>query len=205
MSEAIFLWGFLILAGLVGLVAAFFDSKANQEENEIIQNKENENTVTYLRKTEYFKDEDITKYNWLDFSIKEISFPEEPVRYYAVVTVTGHNLGTSYANVIIRKDGDSYDFNPHWESSKFSDDWYPCMDTYDEVVEGLEVYFQAKKRHEDPNRHAALKKNYYYFDSKEEAAEAICAMKKKIDGFYRDKELSTKQITENEIKITFEK
>lgn len=205
MSEAIFLWGFLILAGLVGLVAAFFDSKANQEENEIIQNKENENTVTYLRKTDYFLDEDITKYNWLDFSIKEVSFPEEPVRYYAVVTVTGHNLGTSYANVIIRKDGDSYDFNPHWEFSHSSSSGYQCVDTYDEVVKELEVYFQAKKRHEDPNRHDALKKNYYYFDSKEEAAEAICAMKKKIDSFYRDKELSTKQITENEIKITFEK
>lgn len=206
MSGSIFLLGFLVLACLVGLVAAFFDSKANQEENEIIQNKENENTVTYLRKTEYFKDEDITKYNWLDFSIKEISFPEEPVRYYAVVTVTGHNLGTSYANVIIRKDGDGYDFNPHWQSYKYSNlDGYPCKDTYDEVVEGLEVYFQAKKRHEEPNIHDALKKNYYYFDSKEEAAEAICAMKKKIDGFYRDKELSTKQITENEIKITFEK
>lgn len=206
MSGSIFLWGCLILAGLVGLVAAFFDSKVNQDENEIIQNKENENTVTYLRKTEYFKDEDITKYNWLDFSIKEISFPEEPVRYYAVVTVTGHNLGTNYANVIIRKVGDNYDFNPHWESYKYSNlDGYPCKDTYDEVVKELEVYFQTKKRHEEPNKHDALKKNYYYFDSKEEAAEAICAMKKKIDSFYRDKELSTKQITENEIKITFEK
>jgi hypothetical protein len=61
MNGTIFLCGFLILAVLVGLVAAFFDSKSNQEENEIIQTKENENTVTYLRKTNYFKDEDITK------------------------------------------------------------------------------------------------------------------------------------------------
>lgn len=165
------------------------------------------NGKTYLRKTSYFKEEDITKYNWLDFSIKEVSFPEEPIRYYAVVTVTGHNLGDCYANVIIRKvirkDDIDYDFNPHYEG--YSDDYYPCMDTYDEVLSGLEIYFQAKKRHEDPNRHSALKENYYYFNSKEEAAEAICAIKKKIDGFYRDKELSTEQITENEIKITFEK
>lgn len=204
MNGAIFLCGFLILAGLVGLVAAFFDSKPNQEENEIIRTKENENTVTYLRKTGYFLDEDIAKYNWLDFSIKEVSFPEEPVRYYAVVTVTGHDLGTSYANVIIRKVVDDYDFNPHRDFT-YSSSGYQCVDTYDEVVKELEVYFQAKKRHEDPNRHNALKRNYYYFDTKEEAAEAICAIKKKIDSFYRDKELSTKQITENEIKITFEK
>lgn len=162
------------------------------------------NGIAYLRKTDYFKYKDITKYNWLDFSIKEVSFPDEPVRYYAVVTVTGHNLGTSYANVIIRKVGDIYDFNPHWESYTYSDGGYPCKDTYDAVVEELEVYFQAKKRHEDPNEHDALKKNYYYFDTKEDALEAICAMKKKIDGFYRDKELSTKQVSENEIKVTFE-
>ena len=151
---------------------------------------------------------DYSKLTYLDFAVKHIFFPGEKERFYAVVTVTGHTLKDQKANIILRKDDDVYEFNNEYidyEAWEFARNYKL---TYDKVVEYLNDYFKEKNQKIGKIVQAKDKVNvrscYYYFDTKEEAIEALCIFKKRIDE-YKNRELNSRNdLIEEEIKVSFD-
>ena len=151
---------------------------------------------------------DYSKLTYLDFAVKHIFFPGEKERFYAVVTVTGHTLKDQKANIILRKDDDVYEFNNEYidyEAWEFARNYKL---TYDKVVEYLNDYF--KEKNQKIGKIVKAKDNvnirtcYYYFDTKEEAIEALCIFKKRIDE-YKKRELNSRNdLIEEEIKVSFD-
>ena len=149
---------------IIIVIVAIIVIAGNKQNNTDKTGSQDPANLVYVDKTDVFDESELTKYTWIGFSIKEVSFPEEPIRYYAVATITGYKLGYDCANVIIRKLGDSstYDLNPHFNHGSWRSASYECCCTYDRVIKGLESYFKSKKLHDEKDTQYAIKDNYYY-------------------------------------------
>lgn len=153
-----------------------------------------------------FSPVDYSKLTFLDFTVKQLSYPGEKDRFYAIVTVTGHTLKNKKANIILRKDGNEYKFNNEYTDVEAWEFVRNYKLTYDKVVKYLDNYFKEKNRNVGKHVYAKDKVNerecYWYFDTKEDAVIALCMFRKLIND-YKGRNTNNGLI-EDEIKVSFE-
>ena len=153
-----------------------------------------------------FSPADYSKLTYLDFTVKQLSYPGEKDRFYAVVTVTGYTLKNKKANIILRKDGNEYKFNNEYTDVEAWEFVRNYKLTYDKVVEYLNNYFNEKNKNVGKITYAKDKVNernsYYYFDTKEDAVIALCMFRKLIND-YKGRNTNN-DLIEDEIKVSFD-
>ena len=172
--------------------------------------KRNKIIPNVLMEFPYIPEEDYPLYTYLDFTVKEVSYPNEPSRFYPVVKITGHKLGNNIANVIIafygrrdseRNDPDNYKFNIYDYNTYPV--YYDTFPTYDKIYIMLNDYYKNKNRNflgiDEPDDLLAMP----YYRKKEEAVYAVCQFKKRLDEYNNKKEISVQDVSETEIKVTF--
>lgn len=199
----VFIVCFAVIIGIISI----FGSKSSDTLNstELTKNLE---ANEFLDRTPFIIPYEYSHYTFLDYSVRELSYPERDTRYYAVVTITGGKLGNNKVNAIIHFHGD--DKNDIWSYDLQSKCTYYNYEyfSFDDVKIRLNNYFKdigAGIRSKDHTKNSkTADKNYaYYFKTKEDATFALCQFKKCVDERYRKKELSVNNISETETKITF--
>lgn len=165
--------------------------------------------IPWITSTQY------AKYNFLNYSVRELSYPEEKTRFYAVVTMTGGEFNRNKVNVIIQFKGQdkkniySYGLIP---SEFFRLDAPASIKrsiwTFDEVKRRLNLYIKDKlnglENSSNENWMAYYNSYAYFFDTVEDATFALCAFKQIVDEKLRKKRLSINDISENVINVKFE-
>ena len=156
------------------------------------------------------------KYDFLEYSVRELSYPEEETRYYAVVTMTGGPFNKNKVNAIIH-------FNGTDKSNIYGYGLIPPeflktnsliglrerhIWSFDEVKRRLNTYIKDKLNGNEDNPTENWKAYYpsyaYYFKTVEEATFALCAFKQMVDEKLRKRSLSVHNISENIINVKFE-
>lgn len=156
------------------------------------------------------------KYDFLDYSVRELSYPEEQIRYYAVVTMTGGEFNKNKVNAIIQ-------FNGTDKSNIYSYGLIPPaflerlailtmqkrhIWSFDEVKRRLNAYIKDNLNGLGNTANENWKAYYnsygYFFDTVEEATFALCAFKQIVDEKLRKRSLSIHNISENVINVKFE-
>jgi len=190
-------------------------SKNKSDNSEELDKSENESAVV-SDKPEPFVISEIpliisaqyAKYDFLDYSVRELSYPEEKTRFYAVVTITGGDFNKNKVNAIIQFKGPdkkniyNYGLIPSGFFIKHR------VWTFDEVKRRLNLYIKDKlnevENMSNENWMAYYNSYAYFFDTVEEATFALCAFKQIVDEKFRKKSLSINDISENVINVKFE-
>ena len=166
--------------------------------------------LPWIISTEY------AKYDFLDYSVRELSYPEEKTRYYAVVTMTGGEFNKNKVNAIIQFKGDRKDYILNYgliPAEYFKHDVLisgvkKTIWTFDEVKRRLNTYIKDKLNGTDNTSNENWKAYYScyacYFDTMEDATFALCAFKQVVDERLRKKSLSINDVSENVINVKFE-
>lgn len=156
------------------------------------------------------------KYDFLDYSVRELSYPEEKIRYYAVVTMTGGEFNKNKVNAIIQFNGTdksniySYGLIPpaFLERPAILTMQKRHIWSFDEVKRRLNAYIKDNLNGLGNTANENWKAYYnsygYFFDTVEEATFALCAFKQIVDEKLRKRSLSIHNISENVINVKFE-
>ena len=156
------------------------------------------------------------KYDFLDYSVRELSYPEEKIRYYAVVTMTGGEFNKNKVNAIIQFNGTDksniygYGLIPpaFLERSAILTMQKRHIWSFDEVKRRLNAYIKDNLNGLGNTANENWKAYYnsygYFFDTVEEATFALCAFKQIVDEKLRKRSLSIHNISENVINVKFE-
>lgn len=156
------------------------------------------------------------KYDFLEYSVRELSYPEEETRYYAVVTMTGGPFNKNKVNAIIHFNGTDksniygYGLIPpeFLKTSSLIGLRERHIWSFDEVKRRLNTYIKDKLNGNENNPTENWKTYYpsyaYYFKTIEEATFALCAFKQMVDEKLRKRSLSVHNISENIINVKFE-
>ena len=156
------------------------------------------------------------KYDFLDYSVRELSYPEEKIRYYAVVTMTGGEFNKNKVNAIIQFNGTDksniygYGLIPpaFLERPAILTMQKRHIWSFDEVKRRLNAYIKDNLNGLGNTANENWKAYYnsygYFFDTVEEATFALCAFKQIVDEKLRKRSLSIHNISENVINVKFE-
>ena len=155
------------------------------------------------------------KYNFLNYSVRELSYPEEKTRFYAVVTITGGDFNKNKVNSIIQFKGPDkkniYSYGlipPEFLNINTPISIKHRIWTFDEVKRRLNLYIKDKlnglENSSNENWMAYYNSYAYFFDTVEDATFALCAFKQIVDEKLRKKSLSINDISENVINVKFE-
>ena len=156
------------------------------------------------------------KYDFLDYSVRELSYPEEKIRYCAVVTMTGGEFNKNKVNAIIQFNGTdksniySYGLIPpaFLERPAILTMQKRHIWSFDEVKRRLNAYIKDNLNGLGNTANENWKAYYnsygYFFDTVEEATFALCAFKQIVDEKLRKRSLSIHNISENVINVKFE-
>lgn len=165
--------------------------------------------IPWIFSTEY------AKFDFLHYSVRELSYPEEKTRYYAVVTMTGGVFNKNKVNAIIQYNGNDkkliYNYGfipPEYLKNNPIIRRHTHIWTFDEVKRRLNAYIKDKLNGvEDPSNEnwMAYYRDYaYFFDTIEGATFALYAFKQIVDEKLRKKSLAKHNISENVINVKFD-
>lgn len=198
-------------------------SKDKSNNSEELDKSENDTAVVSDNPEPFVIDEipwiistQYAKYDFLDYSVRELSYPEEKIRYYAVVTMTGGEFNKNKVNAIIQFNGTdksniySYGLIPpaFLERTAILTMQKRHIWSFDEVKRRLNAYIKDNLNGLGNTANENWKAYYnsygYFFDTVEEATFALCAFKQIVDEKFRKKSLSINDISENVINVKFE-